>query len=133
MYAEGNPAELVTQAEAAGGVDGATADDLEPQPPLVDQVLDKIREAMRGASTTQELRITAEGVAIWAEVGERCMRIQHYYKEMGQEEDRVFDLLKDTPLAYSWSKVKDLCTTSQKSCKSQGEQQPDTVTDGPKE
>ena len=36
MYAEGNPAELVTQ--AAGGADGATADDLEPQPPLVDQV-----------------------------------------------------------------------------------------------
>ena len=124
MYAEGNPAELVTQ--AAGGADGATADDLEAQP-LVDQVLDKIREAMRGADTAQELRITAEDVAVWAEIGERCKRIQHYYKEMEKEEDRVFELVKDTPLAYSWSKVKDLATASQKSCKSQGEQPPTSV------
>ena len=128
MYAEGNPAEFVTQ--AADGADGAAADDQEAQP-LVDQVLDKIREVMRGADKAQELRITPEDVATWAEIGERCKRIQHYYKEMEKEEDRVFELVKDTPLAYSWSKVKDLATTSQKSCKSQGEQQADTVTAGP--
>ena len=127
MYAEGNPAEFVTQ--AADGADGAAADDQEAQP-LVDQVLDKIREVMRGADKAQELRITPEDVATWAEIGERCKRIQHYYKEMEKEEDRVFELVKDTPLAYSWTKVKDLATTSQKSCKSQGEQQADTVTAG---
>ena len=130
MYAEGNPAEFVTQ--AADGADGAAADDQEAQP-LVDQVLDKIREVMRGADTAQELRITAEDVATWAEIGERCKRIQHYYKELEKEEDSVFELVRDTPLAYSWSKVKDLATTSQKSCKSQGEQQADTVTAGPLE
>ena len=119
MYAEGNPAELITQ--AAGGVDGVTADDLETSP-LVDQVIDKIREAMRKAASTQELRITPEGVATWAEIGERILRIQHYYDEMNREEDRVFELIKDTPLTYSWTKVKDLTIKSQKS---QGEQQAD--------
>ena len=46
---------------------------------------------------------------------------------MDKEEDAVFELVKHTPLAYSWTKVKDLATASQNSCKSQGEQPPTSV------
>ena len=95
-------------------MDGVTADDLEASP-LVDQVLDQIREAMRKASSTQELRITPQGVATWAQIGERCLRIQHYYSELQKEEDYVWELLKDTPVRYSWEKVKDMVMVSQKS------------------
>ena len=82
---------------------------------------------MKEAGQKSELRITAEDVRCWAEVGERCKRIQFYYQEMDKEEDAVFELVKHTPLAYSWTKVKDLATASQKSCKSQGEQPPTSV------
>ena len=67
-------------------------------------------------------QFTDEDIRLWAEIGERCKRIQFYTREMDKEEDAVIELIKDTPLAYSWTKVKELATANQKSSKAQSEQ-----------
>ena len=113
-------------------MDVVTADDLAASP-VFDEVLDTIREAMRKGSSPQKLQITPAGVATWAEIGERCLRIQHYFREMQKEEDLVFELLRDTPVQYSWQKVKDMMEVELKASKSQGSQPADNVTAGPEE
>ena len=57
-----------------------------------------------GASRIKLLRVTAEDVRRWAELGERCKRIRFYVQEMDKEEEAIEELIKGTPLEYSWKK-----------------------------
>ena len=94
---------------------------------LSEQILDKISGAVAHGSQKTQLRIDGDDMCHWAEVGERC--IQHYVKELDKEEDAVLELIRDTPLAYNWEKVKELHAASQKSCKSQDEEPADKAHD----
>ncbi len=138
-YVEGDPREL----QQADGGDEAAKTDGQEATQLIEQLIDGIRaqKAAEGSAEHEsppliggqetQLRITAADVRRWVEIGERCKRIQHYYQEMDKEEDAVFVLLKDCPLAYSWQKVKELHAGSQESCKSQGDEPADKAGDCP--
>ena len=78
---------------------------------------------VREASQSKQLRIDAEDVRFWAEIGERCKRIHYFAQELDKEEEAVSELIKDTPLKYSWLKERERVFESQKSYKSQGDQQ----------
>jgi len=75
------------------------------------------------------LRITAEDVRRYVEIGKWCIRVEFYYQELSQAELELRKLLDPTPLTYSCTRVRDL-TTPGNSSTSQGEQPP-TVVDAP--
>ena len=97
-YADGNPHELIEKAkegaaadgQRAEGAEGAAADsqkaegeegaaaDGQRSVPLYDQVLSNIEAHVQEAGLGQ-VRITAEEVRRWAEVGERVKRIMFYW------------------------------------------------------
>ena len=134
-YAEGNPHELLrTHASAKAEVEeGAAADGQSAfqgthvsakTEPLVTQVLNKIEEAIqaREAGQRTQLRVTAEDVHLWTEIGERCKRVKYYWDELEKEEAAIVELIRPTPLAYSWTKVRELASDGSDSAKSQSEQ-----------
>ena len=71
-------------------------------------------------SQSKQLRIDAEDVRRWVEVGERCKRIKFHWDELEKEEAAISEAIQDTPLAYSWKKVREII---QESSESEGEQQ----------
>jgi len=93
-YAEGDPHDLMP---AAGGEEAAAPDD--EKDPLIAQILDLIREAAqareaadgaaerihlpgdarKGESQAAQLRVTLADVRTWAEIGERCKRVEFHY------------------------------------------------------
>ena len=83
----------------------------------------------REAIQRKQLRLDAEDIRFWAEIGERCKRIDFYAQELDKEEEAVSELIKDTPLKYSWSKERERVFESQKCCKSQGDQQAPDLAD----
>ena len=85
-----------------------------------------VREAVQG----MDLRLSAEEVRFWAELGERCKRIDFYVQELDKEEDAVSELIKDTPLKYSWVKERERALES---CNFQGEQQAPNSVDAQEE
>ena len=79
----------------------------------------------REAIQSRQLRIDAEDVRRWAEVGERCKRIKFHWDELEREEAAISELIQDTPLDYSWKKVREMIEESSESA---GDQQaPDSV------
>ena len=68
---------------AAGGEEGAATDN--ETAPLIAQTLGRFREAAEGAAERKsgdqaaQLRITAEDVRLWLELGERCKRVEFHY------------------------------------------------------
>ena len=128
-YAKGNPAELLPEAAPRDGVlnaDGQSGQDgVLDATQLVERLVGGLSETIRAqqaaegsAGRTTQLRITAGDVRRWVEVGERVKRIRHYVQELDKEEDAVLELIRDTPLAYNWEKVKELHAASQQSIKS---------------
>ena len=111
-YAKGNLHELL---EEADGEEAANADD-QKAGQMIEQIISGIKES----SQKTQLRITAEDVRRWTEVGERCNRIQFYWDELEKEESAIDELIKPTPLAFAWKKVKELASDSSASVKSQG-------------
>ena len=73
---------------AARGEEG-TANDGQTAAPLVTQIIRQIREATQAREAAEgaaeresqavQLRITPDDVRIWAEIGERCKRVEFYY------------------------------------------------------
>ena len=84
----------------------------------------------REASQRKQLQINAEDVRRWAEVGERCKRIKFHWDELEKEEAAISELIQDTPLDYSWKKVREMI---EESSESQGEQQAPNSVDAKEE
>ena len=85
---------------------------------------------VREASHSKQLWIDAEDVRRWAEVGERCKRIKFHWDELEKEEAAISEAIADTPLAYSWKKVREII---QESSESEGEQQAPNSVDAKEE
>ena len=62
-----------------------------------------------------KLRIGEDDVLRWAEVAERCKRIEHYWDELEKEEAALQELIRSTPLEFAWRKVRDLAIDSSES------------------
>ena len=113
-YAEGNPRELLqprswgahgSRAQKAEGEEGAAGVVSQEAEQMVEQIVGGIVESIRaqkaaegtaehenqppGASRIKLLRVTAEDVRRWAEVGERCKRIKFYWDELEKEEAAI--------------------------------------------
>jgi len=121
-YAKGDPRELE---QAAGEEEGAATDG--HKAPLIAQILDRVRDATEGTaeckSQAAQLRITPEDVVLWAEIGERCKRVEYYFTELNREEEEIEKLVARTPLRYSYRAVRDVLadSASQKSGKPEDE------------
>ena len=111
--------------QAAGEEEGAATDG--QTAPLIAQVLDRIREAAEGTAECKcqaaQLRITPDDVRLWAEIGERCKRVEFYFTELAREEEEIEKLVACTPLRYSYRAVSDVLadSASQKSGKPEDE------------
>ena len=122
-YANGDLHELL---RATGGEEGAAADGRTA--PLTAQTLGRLREAAEGAaerkSQATQLRITPDDVVLWAEIGERCKRVEFYFTELAREEEEIEKLVARTPLRYSYTAVRDMLAdnASQKSGEPEDEQ-----------
>ena len=137
-YAKGDPHEL---GQEAGGDEGVARDD-EEKAPLIAQILGRLREAGQarddakdaaehksgapGGDQAAQLRITAEDVVRWAELGEHCKRAQYHHQEIERAEKEIGRLVAGTPLRYSYRAVRDLMTlradASEAGSEQQGEQ-----------
>lgn len=120
--------------QAVGGKERAATDG--ETDPLKAQIHDKVREAAQaweaaeGAaeckSQATELRITLDDVRLWSEIGERCKRVEFYFKELTREQEAIDKLVAGTPLRYSYRAVSDVLADnfSQTSGEQQDEQPP---------
>ncbi len=117
-YAKGDLREL----EQAAGKDECATTDGQTATPLVAQIIRRIREATQAREAAEEaaerkiqaaqLRITNEDVVHWAEIGERCKRIEFYFTELAREEDELNKLIAPTPLRYDHRAVRDILADS---------------------
>ena len=65
-----------------------------------------------------QLRIAEEDVIRWAEVAERCKRIEHHWDELEREEAALQELIRATPLEFAWKKVRHLAIDSSECARS---------------
>ena len=138
-YAKGDPRDELVQ--EAGGDEGTARDD-EEKAPLIEKILGTIRAAGQarddakdaaehksgapGGDQAAQLRITAEDVVRWAELGEHCKRAQYHHQEIERAEKEIGRLVAGTPLRYSYRAVRNLMTlradASEAGSEQQGEQ-----------
>ena len=119
-YAAGNPHELIQKTDVEEGA----AADAQRAEPLLAQILRQTEETMlaREAGQRTRLRVTAEDVRHWTDIGERCKRIAYHVQEIDKEEDLLCELIKDTPLKYTWTTERRMqALARQPSCSSEGE------------
>ena len=152
MYAEGNPAELVTQ--AAGGVeDGENVDDQKTKEQLIKQIVNQLSAEKTAAHAGHDLAqvvpsqvvvlqppFTDEDSSRWAAIGKLCKDIQFHNRETDRKENALIKLIEGTPLEYSFSRVVDhvranspASAPSNSSGADQGSQQPDAGVSAPEE
>ena len=103
--------------------EGAAAD-AQKTGELVELIISAIKtsSAIKENSQGTQLRSTEADVKRWIEIGERCKRIAYHVQEVEKEEDAVCELIKDTPLSYTWKTERRLrAIARQQSCSSEGE------------